>query len=175
VDRPDVAAAMRNLYWSASGFDAVAPAGVIPVGPASLSVYVHSPARGWWYQSVPIPVVPTAPGLTIRLLVPGHDDIDPPVTEWQIRGTAYDTRTTAQQGVGVDRVQVYLDGEHGVAGSQFLGEAYPDAQTLWSVTFALTRYDRVPQHFLYVYARSAVTGGERLITQEFTISSRIRD
>src|ERR671939_2204563 len=51
------------------------------------------------------------------------------------------TRTTAQRGVGVDRVQVYLDGERGVAGSQLIGEAYPDAQTLWRSSRSRVEYE----------------------------------
>jgi hypothetical protein len=37
-------------------------------------------------------------------------------------------------------VKVYVDGARGFAGSQFLDESYPDAQTLWSVTFAQRRH-----------------------------------
>jgi hypothetical protein len=175
LSRPDVGAATGNAYWTASGFDAIVPAGTLPAGPASLTVYAHSPSKGWWYQPIDVQIAPTAPGLNLMLLVPGHNEIVPPTTEWTIRGTAYDTRTTAEQRVGVDRVQVYLDGERGIAGSQFLGEAYPSAQTLWAVTFSPTRYDSVPHHVVYVYARSAVTGQEQLLTREFTISNRTPD
>ena len=52
---------------------------------------------------------------------------------------------------------------------QGLGEAYPDAQTLWSVTFHPTHFDRVVHHWLYVYARSAVTGEETMLAREFNI------
>jgi len=50
IGRPDVAAALNNPYWNASGFAAVLP----PSEAASLTlyVYVHTPSKGWWYEPV---------------------------------------------------------------------------------------------------------------------------
>jgi hypothetical protein len=171
--RPDVAAATGNPSWVNSGFDATVPASAVPSGPATLGVYAHSPAKGWWYQQVPINgsgAAAEAPsGLVINVIAPGPNESIVNTGDYVIRGAAYDTRTSANTGVGVDRVQVYLDGLRGVAGSHSLGEAYPDAQTLWSVTFHPTQFDKVVHHWMYVYARSAVTGEEQILAREFNI------
>jgi hypothetical protein len=169
--RPDVATLTGNSYWANSGFEATVPAGAIPSGPVTLGVYAHTPGKGWWYQQVPLNSGSTESpsAIVLDVIVPGANESILNTGDFAIRGTAYDTRTSLNTGVGVDRVQVYLDGVRGVAGSQLLGEAYPDAQTLWSVNFHPTRYDRVVHHWLYVYARSGVTGEEIMLTREFNI------
>ncbi|MDQ3810324.1 MAG: hypothetical protein M3336_08540, partial [Chloroflexota bacterium] len=58
-DRPDVAAALENPYWTASGFSAFVPA--IDAGSQTLSVYAHTPAKGWWFKQVSIVASTTAP------------------------------------------------------------------------------------------------------------------
>ncbi|MGI9145275.1 MAG: hypothetical protein ACR2IK_01785 [Chloroflexota bacterium] len=58
--RPDVAKALNNPYWAASGWSAAIPVGALFEGHNTLSVYAHSPARGWWYKQVAIDVAPTA-------------------------------------------------------------------------------------------------------------------
>jgi len=86
-----------------------------------------------------------------------------------IYGIAYDTRTRAELGSGVDRIQVYLDGERGVAGSQFIGEVVPTATT-WSLGWEPTKWNAVSHHFLWVYGRSSVTGEEKLVQREIFIT-----
>jgi hypothetical protein len=51
-NRPDVAAALGNPYWAASGFEAVISGSVIPSGAQMLSVYAHTGGKGWWYTQV---------------------------------------------------------------------------------------------------------------------------
>ena len=166
--RPDVAAATGNPYWASAGFDATVPPGAIPPGGATLSVYAHTPAKGWWFQQVQINNAGPS-GLVATVIVPGPGETITSTGDYRIRGTAYDTRTTETTGVGVDRVQVYIDGQRGVAGSVFLGEAYPDAQTLWTVTFNPPHFDKEPHHWLHIYVRSAVTGEEIEVLREFYI------
>jgi hypothetical protein len=52
--RPDVANALADPYWAASGFDAVVPAGLLQPGPVALTVYAHSPGKRWWYKQVDV-------------------------------------------------------------------------------------------------------------------------
>src|ERR1700682_2447308 len=59
--RPDVAAATGNPYWAASGFGGVVPAGSLSVGGQALSVYAHTPGKGWWYKQVQVSVSASAP------------------------------------------------------------------------------------------------------------------
>jgi hypothetical protein len=177
LNRPDVASALGNGFWAMSGFDLTVGPGALPAGPATLSVYAHSPSKGWWLQQVQVQGSGAAAGavsgstINLTVLAPSVNEVVPVSSEYVIRGTAFDTSTTANTGVGVDRVDVYLDGLRGVAGSQFLGEAYPDASTDWSVPFSPTHYDHVQHHVLFVYARSAVSGLERLVTVEFFITN----
>src|ERR1700704_5953729 len=47
-NRPDVAAALGNPFWAASGFSAFINFGSLPIGNQTLSVYAHTPGKGWW-------------------------------------------------------------------------------------------------------------------------------
>ncbi len=87
-----------------------------------------------------------------------------------IYGIAYDTRTRAELGTGVDRVQVFMDGERGVAGTQYIGDAKLNG-TNWSLDWAPTKFNHVAHHILWVYARSNVTGEEKLVQEEIYILS----
>jgi hypothetical protein len=59
--RPDVAAATGNPFWAASGFNATVPGGSLSPGPTTLSVYAHTPGKGWWYKQVQLNVSASAP------------------------------------------------------------------------------------------------------------------
>ena len=164
----------RQSVWAASGFDAVV-AGLAP-GAATLTVVAHTPAKGSWSKQVPVNVagqgaVTTSPtggsGLVLRLITPAGEDVIAN-NNGTIRGVAYDTRTRAELGVGVDRVEVFLDGARGTASSQNLGTA-TQLGNEWSLAWEPTKYDKVPHHVLWIYARSNVTGEERLLNQEINI------
>jgi hypothetical protein len=175
--RPDVAAATANPYWAASGFDAVVPSAGLQGGPAVLTVAAHTPGKGSWSKQINVIIagggaVVTSPGtssgLVLTILVPGVGEDVVANNNGTVRGLAYDTRTVAELGVGVDRVQVYLDGPRGVADSQNLGTA-TQAGNEWSLAWEPTKFDHVKHHFLFVYARSTVSGEERLLNQEINI------
>src|SRR5713101_3150340 len=59
--RPDVASALGNPYWAASGFGGVVPANSLSAGNQTLSVYAHTPGKGWWYKQVNVTVSTSAP------------------------------------------------------------------------------------------------------------------
>jgi hypothetical protein len=63
--RADVAAALKNGFWAASGWTANVSTATLPPGATTLSVYVHTPAKGWWARQVTItlraPPPPPAP------------------------------------------------------------------------------------------------------------------
>src|SRR5919198_5719142 len=50
--RPDVANALGNPFWAASGFGAVVSG--LPGGSQTLNVYVHTGGKGWWFKSVSV-------------------------------------------------------------------------------------------------------------------------
>lgn len=54
--RPDVGAALGSPYWAASGWTAAIPTSALVPGSNTLSVYTHSPTKGWWYKQVTVSV-----------------------------------------------------------------------------------------------------------------------
>jgi hypothetical protein len=178
--RPDVAAATGNPYWAASGFDAVVPSGGLSAGPVSLTVAAHTPGKGSWSKSINVTIagsgaIITSPvsgtGLVLTLISPGPGEEVIANNNGTLRGVAYDTRTRAELGVGVDRIQAYLDGPRGVAGSIYLGTA-TQVDNTWSLAWEPTKYDHVKHHVLFIYAHSNVSGEERLLNLEFDIVAR---
>jgi hypothetical protein len=141
--RPDVAAATGNPYWAASGFGGVVPAGSLSVGGQALSVYAHTPAKGWWYKQVQVTVSaaaavspapgPAAPAPTVSggalpivgIEKPKDSEVVLTKDTYEIIGFALDKNAAPNQGVagsGIDRVQVYIGAERENNGT-FLGEA----------------------------------------------------
>jgi hypothetical protein len=174
ISRPDVAAATGNPYWDKSGFDGVIPSSGLS-GPVTLTIAAHTPGKGTWTKQVGITVggggaVTTSPatGLVLTVIFPTPADEIVANNNGTIRGIAYDTRTRAELGVGVDRIEVDLDGPRGTPGSQPLGIAVQTGNT-WSLDWQPTKYDHVKHHILFVYAHSSVTGEERLLNQEITL------
>jgi hypothetical protein len=142
--RPDVATALGNPYWAASGFNATITAGSLSAGGQTLSVYAHTPGKGWWYKQVqvnisataatasaPAPSAAPAPvvaGATLPIVViekPVDGEVVKTSNDYTIIGYALDKNAKPGQGVagsGIDRVQVYLGAERENNGT-FLGEA----------------------------------------------------
>src|SRR5258708_171732 len=50
--RPDVAQALDNPFWSDSGFVLSLPAGSLNAGGHTLTVYAHTPSKGWWFTQI---------------------------------------------------------------------------------------------------------------------------
>ncbi len=203
--RPDVAAAEGNPYWANSGFSAVIPSGALSNGPQTLSVYVHTPGKGWWYKQVQVnvspsaPTAPTAPTAPSGAPAPTVSGGSPPilVVESPTSGTSFTTKQTftvigyaldpnaapnqGSQGTGIDQVSIYADGPRETNGI-FLGNADlafgdPTAQARYGNQFASAgwRFDLEPTNFhqgdhnLFIYAHSAVTGKENLVTLGFGV------
>jgi hypothetical protein len=176
-NRPDVAAALGNPFYAASGFNAVVSS-ALPAGTQTLSVVAHTPGKGSWSKAVtvnvaggggPVNASTGNTGLVLRIVSPTPDDLIVANNNGTITGLAYDTRTRAELGIGVDHVQAYLDGARGTAGSQFLGDATFNGDT-WTITWQPTRFNHVQHHILWVYAHSNVTGEEALVQEEINIA-----
>ena len=142
-NRPDVASVTGVGFWAASGFGAVVPAGALSAGGQTLSVYAHTPGKGWWYKQVQVNVSAGAPaqsspgaaapapivggGATpiVGFEKPKEGENVPTKTDYEIIGYALDANATLSQGVagsGINRVEVYIGNERD-AGGTFLGEA----------------------------------------------------
>ena len=50
--RPDVGTFLGNPFYANSGFSASVPGGSVPGGAQTLSVYMHTGGKGWWYKTV---------------------------------------------------------------------------------------------------------------------------
>ena len=174
-NRPDVAATLNNPYWAASGY-----AGTLQnaAQTGALYVYAHTPARGWWYQQVLIssPVLSIAAGPRLDIEMPTPLATVHHNAPYTMRGTAYDPTASPDQGTGVDRVQVYLNGDRSsgiLIGDAQLGlydkfsaAAGPQfANAGWQLTFQTNSWlgADVSDNTITpmtVYAHSSVTGQE---------------
>src|SRR5579884_4121602 len=203
-DRPDMAAAEGNPYFAASGFSALVAPGALPAGNQTLLVYLHTPAKGWWYKSVAVnvsggapasPAPASAPAPTVSGAAPPVVVIELPKASQtlsthdqseEIIGYALDPSAApnqGSQGSGIDRVQVYMDGERDTNGSIYLGDAtlgYSDsaaaaaygpqfAEAGWRVTWKPTNFHQ-GVHTIFAYARSVLSGKENLVTQGVNIT-----
>jgi hypothetical protein len=126
--RPDVAAAENNPYWVTSGFSAVVPSGALPTGAQTLSVYAHTPGKGWWYKQVNLNVSGTtsavvssgppatatsgaAPVLVIEVPNQGTT-FSTKLPTFSMMGYALDPAAApnqGSQGSGIDQVLVYAE------------------------------------------------------------------
>jgi hypothetical protein len=194
LDRPDVAQALGNPFFAASGFTALVPMGALPIGEDVLGVYLHTPGKGWWYRQVTVQVqaqaLPLArafsddPFVVVQAPLPDARILPNTVT-LPVRGFAMDRNSPAGTGVGgagVKRIQVYLDG--GKRDGTFLGEAQLGEKsrdaTGWGERFdtAGWQLDIHPNemveepHALFIYAASAVSAAETLVIVPFRIQAR---
>ena len=178
ASRPDVAGVLGNPYDASAGFSGVIASG-LPGGTQTLTIVAHTPGKGSWSKQVNVNVSGSGgvtltsgsatSGLVLKIISPKSDDIVQSNNNGTIYGVAYDTRTRANLGNGVDRVSAYLDGARGQAGSQSLGDASFNG-TNWSLSWQPTRYNTVQHHILWVYAHSAVTGEDALLQEEINLS-----
>ncbi|HEY2594096.1 MAG TPA: hypothetical protein VGK33_09370 [Chloroflexota bacterium] len=178
--RPDVAALLNDPFYAYSGFSGTITS-ALPTGNQTLTIVAHTPDKGSWSKDVPVTVTGAASGtltnapaaasegLVLRIISPTPSDVVVSNNNGTIYGVAYDTRTRPELGTGVDRVQAFLDGPRGTAGSQYLGDATFNG-TNWSIAWEPTKFNHVRHHILWVYARSSVTGEEVLLQQDIYLS-----
>ena len=148
-NRPDVAAAEGSPFFAASGYSAVVPSGALSAGGQTLSVYAHTPGKGWWYKQVqvnvsgaaaastasapassPVPAAaaPTVSGGALPIVgieEPKSGDNISTGTQYQLVGYALDKAAAPNQGVqgtGIDHVYAYMDAEPENGGTS-LGDA----------------------------------------------------
>ncbi len=182
MSRPDVAAALDNPYALNSGFLATVPAGMLQAGQHTLTVYAHTPDKGWWYQQVNVnvaaPAVAQNPQLIAAITTPEYgDNIYTGDDTYTIMGYALDQSATiaqGSQGTGIDRVQVYMndaymgdadlafsDSHAATFGSQFANAGF-------RFTFKPTKLHEGNVQ-LEVRAHSVVTGNELSVPTTFTL------
>lgn len=173
LDRPDVASATGNPFWSQSGFIAQVPGSALQPGAYALQLYGHTPAKGWWYTTFYLAVGVSATGQvagapTLSINRPSAEENIPATKpSYTVSGSAADPQAGAGSS-GIDQVAVYLNGPRGDPHAAFLGNASITG-TDWSLTFSPNLYQWGPTS-LYVYARSQISGQETQKVQFFSIS-----
>ncbi|HLZ32317.1 MAG TPA: hypothetical protein VKV73_33770 [Chloroflexota bacterium] len=188
--RDDVAAAFGNPFWAGSGFSASFSQSSLAVGSNVLTVYAHTPDRGWWYKQVevhvePLPALPYAddPLLIVREVVPSLT-VDQTTQNMTLRGYAIDRNLPLDKvlgigGTGVSQVQFYLDGprQSGIfLGNADFGRVNREAtgfgsrflQSGWELTVHPGEFS-VDKHEFFIYAVSAYTLLDALIVLPFTV------
>jgi hypothetical protein len=139
--RADIRDALGAADWTNSGFTGVIPASTLSQvqgGDQTLNVYLHTPSKGWWFKSAVVSIPSTA-GLQfpndpiIFFAQPQENQIVDQFAQsnsrFSLRGVALDrnpvtdpgSQAAGAEGIGVDRVQIYLDGPRGTG--QLVGNA----------------------------------------------------
>jgi hypothetical protein len=192
--RDDVVHTTGNAYWANSGFSASFAEAGLSIGPNLLTVYVHTPDKGWWYKQVQV-TVPAAPDrafaddplLIVRTADPSLD-VSQTASSLILSGYAIDRNLplTQQLGVGgsgVSVVQAYLDGPRnpGNGMGTFVGNATLGQKNREATGFGdrflmsgweLTLHPRdmtVDRHELFIYAESAFWPNETLVIVPFSV------
>ena len=188
---------LGNPYWAASGYGAVIPPGSLSGGQQILSLYVHTPGKGWWYKQVQANVSGSAPAAAapapfvsggalpvVGIEKPSSGENIKTANTYTLMGFALDRNAAANQGsqgTGIDSVTVYVDAEKDNGGT-FVGEAdlaFSDdeaastygsqfANSGWRLAFKPTSL-HAGSHTLFVYAHSVVTNKETFQTVGFNI------
>jgi hypothetical protein len=184
VNRPDVATSLGNPYFASSGFAASVPPTTLTSGDI-LYIYAHTPNKGWWYQQV------LSSGSAAGYAAGPRVDVESPTTlatvhsnaAFTIRGSAYDPTADPSKGSGVDRVQIYLNGDRKTG--VYIGDAtlglydqhedqlgHPNAG--FQLTFQPNSWiptvtdNQITQ--LTIYAHSSMTGSETSVQSSIVIT-----
>lgn len=192
LPRDDVAAALGNPYWNRAGFSAAFADSGLTVGSNILSVYAHTPDKGWWYRQleVRLPAPPPRayaddPLLIVREVDPSLD-VEHTTPNLTLRGYALDRNlpvglVLGVGGSGVSQVQVYLDGPPNgggtLLGSPTLGIKNREAMGFgerfllsgWEVTVHPGEFS-IDRHEFFIYALSAYWPNETLVILPFSVS-----
>jgi hypothetical protein len=180
--RPDVATALGNPFWEASGFVATVQGSDVPAGAQTLTVYAHTPGKGSWFKQVNVngggaaasaPSAPSAPSggaaggpPTLVVDQPGEgQNVSISNLTYAIKGHADDP--TYGPGA-IDYVDVWLNGERDGEGGTQLGTVTPDADGKWQVDFKPTKFKAMHSN-LYIYAHSSKTGKTTEVVRGFSI------
>jgi hypothetical protein len=193
--RADVASATGNPAWTNSGFTASFSQASLGVGSNLLTVYIHTPDKGWWYKQLQlnVPAAPDRPFADDPLLIVRTADPSLDVSHSTgnliLAGYAIDRNLPLNQqlgvaGSGVSVVQAYLDGPRnpGNGAGTFVGNATMGQQnreaTGFGARFLMSGWQltlhpsdlSVDRHELFIYAESAYWPSETLVIVPFNVN-----
>jgi hypothetical protein len=179
--RPDVATALGNPYFAASGFGASVAGSSVPAGAQTLNVYAHTGGKGWWFKGIgvtgggsgtgtaaPSPSAPSAPasgGAPVVIISnPTENQNVSTKSDYTINGSVSDPGN-------IDRVEVWINGERNANSARLLGTTTPTSDGSWSVAFTPTHFASTHSN-LYVYAHNKATNLETESVRGFNIVDR---
>lgn len=190
--RDDVAAALGNPDFGASGFTAAFPVNNLGVGSNMVTVSAHARDKGWRYQQLELRVAAAPdrgyaddPLVIVREAVPSLDVIRQ--GDLILRGYAIDRNMPKDQtlgvgGSGVSSVLFYLDGPKNAGGGVFLGNASLGLtnreatgfgerfrKSGWEMRIHLGELS-ADRHALFIYAYSAYWPSETLVIVPFNVN-----
>jgi hypothetical protein len=179
LPRSDIAASLNNAYWSAAGWSAVIDPGALALGDNTLSVYVHTPAKGWWFTQLAVAVVPSGGGISgllpgaappiLSVAAPVQDErISIHLPVYRVTGTARDPVAGAR---AIDRVQVWLNGEQNTDNASFIGDADIATDGSWELDFSPWKFTPLTSN-MYVYAHSDLSNRTTLAVIHFVITDK---
>jgi len=181
--RPDVASALGNPYYAASGFGAAIDGTTVPAGPQTLNVYVHTGGKGWWFKGLNVvgggpgtgTAAPAAPAASAPAASAPSSGGAPTViinnpTENQDVSTKSDyvISGSVSDAANIDRVEAWINGERDAPSARLLGTTTPASDGSWSVTFTPTHFASTHSN-LYVYAHDKATRLETEVVRGFNI------
>jgi hypothetical protein len=179
LPRSDVASSLNNPYWSAAGWSAVVDPGGLPLGQHALSIYVHTPGKGWWLTQLSVTVGPSRGGVagparaeggpivTVTAPVDG-ERISTRLGNYRLTGTARDPVAGPK---AIDRIQVWLNGEHDTDQATFIGDANVAPDGSWELDFGPSKYSPLTSN-MYFYVHSDMTNKITLVVVHFVLTDR---
>jgi Bacterial Ig domain len=186
LPRPDVATALGNPFYAASGFAASVPGSAVPGGPQTLNVYMHTGGKGWWFK----PVSVNGGGSGAAAAAPAPSGNAPAATGGGGAPTGAVTAPTEGQNVsakgsatftiegnasdpaagpgGIDSVDVWIFGERDSGSGTDLGTANLNGDGTWSLSFSPTKFPSTHTN-IYVYIHSKASGQTTELIRGFNI------
>jgi hypothetical protein len=145
----------------------------VPAGSQTLTVYAHTPGKGWWFMGVAVngggsgtsaaaPAAPTGGAPTLQIINPTEGQNVSTKSDYTINGKASPSNVT---------IDVWINGERNTKYATELGTTTPTSDGSWSLRFVPTHFASTHSN-LYVYAKDKTTGVETLTSVGFNIVDR---
>jgi hypothetical protein len=177
LPRSDVANSLNNPYWSAAGWSAVIDPGALSLGQNTLSIYVHTPGKGWWFTQLPVTVGTSGGGVAGPLRAEGGpvvtvtapvdgERISTRLGNYRLTGTARDPVAGPK---AIDRIQVWFNGERNSDQGTFIGDANIAPDGSWELDFGPWQYSPLISN-MYFYVHSDMTNKITLVVVHFVLS-----
>jgi hypothetical protein len=179
LSRNDLVTVTNDPDSASAGWSATIDPGTLPSGSSTISVYLHTPAKGWWFTQVSVTLGPSRGGLSGPPISAGGPLIEvaapQPNEKVSIHLGNYRITGSVRDPVGgpraIDWVEVWLSGERETDTATFLGLANLQTDGTWELDFTPANYPALTSN-LYVYAHSGLTNKTGLLVVHFELDNR---